>query len=87
MELLKALTVDAAPSFVGLFRFALVSALEALRSLFLLYPLNVLIIFVACFAMFYKLTTKVLPKPKYKAEYTPLKHCENSSEEVKILKK
>lgn len=87
MELLRSLTVDAAPSVVELFRFALISSLEMIRKVLLLYPLNVAILTLLSFLIFYKIIAKLLPKPKFNLVYAPLKHHENSSEELKILKR
>lgn len=43
MELLKAIGVDSAPDLPQLFRFAILSLLNSLKHILLLYPLNLLI--------------------------------------------
>jgi hypothetical protein len=51
------------------------------------YPLNIAIFVTIIFAIFYSIVKKILPKPKFSATYAPLRHQENSAEEIKILKK
>jgi hypothetical protein len=80
MDLINALTVDAAPSATSLFRFALITALEGLKKLILLYPLNLIIFALGCIFILNRLVRKILPKPKFEATYAPLKHNENSPE-------
>jgi hypothetical protein len=87
MELLRSLTIDAAPSLLDLFRFGLVTALEAIRSVLLLYPVNLLIFCVVVVAVVNSIASRFKGKRKFSAVYTPLKHHENSLEEVKLLKK
>ena len=87
MELVKSLTVDSAPALTELFRFALVTGLELVKKILLLFPVNLLIFIVIIIVAFHKLVKMIVPKQRFSKTYTPLKHNDNSAEEVKVLKK
>ena len=44
-----------------------------------MYPLNVFLMVIFCFLVFYKIAKKILPKPKFRAVYSPLKYQDNPS--------
>lgn len=87
MELLQSLHVDSAPSFTELSRFAIITFLKTIKTILLIYPLNIAIFFIIIFLVVYKIANKFSPKTKFKATYKPLPHNENPLEEVKLLKK
>ena len=87
MELIKSLTFDAAPTLTQLFKFALISILQTIKNVILLYPVNICLFVIICLIIFYKVTKLILPKAKFNHVYIPLKHNENSPEEIRVMKK
>lgn len=87
MELIQSLTYDAAPSITRLFKFGLISSLELIKKAVLTFPVNISIFVIIVFIIFYKISKMLLPKPKFNKVYTPLKHNDNSVEEMRVLKK
>jgi len=53
----------------------------------MLYPINVAIFCIVIFATTYKIAGKFRGKKAFSAVYEPLRHHDNSLEEVKLLKK
>ena len=86
MEFLRSITVDS-PSLLELFRFGLIMFLQSVKNLLLIYPINVAIFSILIFAIVFKLINRFRGKQPFKAVYSPLKHQDNSVEEVKLLKK
>jgi hypothetical protein len=86
MEFLRSIAIDS-PSLLELFRFALVVFLQSVKDVLLIYPINVAIFCILIFALVFKLISRFKGKQPFKAVYSPLKHQDNSVEEVKLLKK
>ena len=74
MELVKSLTVDSAPAVTELFRFALITGLEVLKKLLLLFPVNLCIFVIIIVLIFHKVVKMIRPKQKFNKVYVPLKH-------------
>lgn len=74
MDLLSSLTPANAPSPVVLFKFALTQLLTLIRSVVLLYPVNLLIFVAALYLLIRGITKKIMKKPPFEAKYKPLPH-------------
>ena len=74
MELIKSVTVDAAPTITELFRFSLVSVLEVIKKGLLLYPANLAIFIIIICLIFHKFIRLLMPKKPFSKVYHPLRH-------------
>jgi len=74
MELVKSLTVDAAPAITELFRFMLITILQLIKKGLLLFPVNLVIFVIIVVFIFHKVVRMVTPKEKFNQVYRPLQH-------------
>ena len=87
MELLHSLGIDNAPSLLHIFKYAVGELLKMLRSLLLLYPVNLLIFVAVIFIMLRKITSRFSKKPVFEEKYSPLPHVDSADDEAKVLKR
>ena len=69
MELLKSIAIDSTPTLAELLRFALLSLLNSLKHLLLLYPLNLLLFTLIRLLTINKIISPFKKKQKFKATY------------------